>query len=46
MTKDKEIPRKQIKIEYSKEEIDGIKRLKEENYWLQMEIDFIKKRWN
>ena len=44
MTKDKEIPKKRIKREYSKEEIDEIKRLKEENYWLQMEIDFIKKK--
>ena len=44
MTKDKETPKQQIKREYSEEEIDEIRRLKEENYWLQMEIDFIKKK--
>lgn len=44
MTKDKETPKKQIKKEYSKEEIDEIIRLKDENYWLQMEIDFLKKK--
>ena len=44
MTKDKKKPKEQVKREYSKEEIDEIKRLKEENYWLQMEIDFIKKK--
>ena len=44
MTKDKKTPKKQFKKEYSEEEIDEIKRLKEENYWLQMEIDFLKKK--
>lgn len=44
MTKDNKLPKKQLKKEYSKEEIDEIKRLKEENYWLQMEIDFLKKK--
>ena len=46
MTKDNKLPKKQLKKEYSKEEIDEIKRLKDENYWLQMEMDFLKKRWN
>ncbi len=44
MTKDKKTPKKQIKKEYSEEEIDEIKRLKEELYWAQMEIDFLKKK--
>lgn len=44
MTKGKGIPKKQCKKEYSGEEIDEIKRLKDENYWLQMEIDFLKKK--
>ena len=44
MTKDNKLPKKQLKKEYSEEEIDEIKRLKEENYWLQMEIDFLKKK--
>ena len=44
MTKDKKTPKKQFKKEYSEEEIDEIKKLKEENYWLQMEIDFLKKK--
>lgn len=44
MTKDNKLPKKQLKKEYSKEEIDEIKRLKDENYWLQMEIDFLKKK--
>ena len=44
MTKDNKLPKKQLKKEYSKEEIDEIKRLKDENYWLQMEIDFFKKK--
>lgn len=34
------------KKQYSEEEIDEIKKLKEEYYWTQMEIDFLKKRWN
>lgn len=46
MTKDNKLPKKQPKKEYSEEEIDEIKRLKEELYWAQMEIDFLKKRWN
>ena len=44
MTKVNKLPKKQLKKEYSEEEIDEIKRLKEENYWLQMEIDFLKKK--
>ena len=44
MTKDKKTQKKQIKKEYSEEEIDEIKRLKEELYWAQMEIDFLKKK--
>lgn len=44
MTRDNKLPKKQLKKEYSEEEIDEIKRLKEENYWLQMEIDFLKKK--
>ncbi len=44
MTKDKKTPKKQIKREYSEEEIDEIKKLKEELYWAQMEIDFLKKK--
>ena len=44
MTKDKNTPKKHVKKEYSSEEIDEIKRLKDENYWLQMEIDFLKKK--
>lgn len=44
MTKDKKTPKKQIKKEYSEEEIDEIKKLKEELYWAQMEIDFLKKK--
>lgn len=44
MTKDNKLPKKQLKKEYTEEEIDEIKMLKEENYWLQMEIDFLKKK--
>lgn len=44
MTKDNKLAKKQLKKEYTEEEIDEIKRLKEENYWLQMEIDFLKKK--
>ncbi|XLX17285.1 helix-turn-helix domain-containing protein [Helcococcus ovis] len=44
MTKDTKLPKKQLKKEYSEEEIDEIKRLKEELYWAQMEIDFLKKK--
>lgn len=44
MTKDKKTPSKQLKREYSEEEIDEIKKLKEELYWTQMELDFIKKK--
>ncbi len=44
MTKDNKLPKKQLKKEYSEEEIDEIKRLKEELYWAQMEIDFLKKK--
>ena len=44
MTKDKKTPKKHVKKEYSSEEIDEIKRLKDENYWLQMQIDFLKKK--
>ena len=46
MTKDNKAAKKQLKKEYSEEEIDEIKRLKEELYWAQMEIDVLKKRWN
>ena len=42
MTKNNE----QVKKEYSKEEIDEIAELKDKLYWAQMEIDFLKKRWN
>ena len=38
--------KEQVKKEYSKEEIDGIAELKDKLYWAQMEIDFLKKRWN
>ena len=44
MTKDIKAPNKHVKKEYSSEEIDEIKRLKDENYWLQMQIDFLKKK--
>ena len=44
MTKDNKTPKKQIKKQYSEEEIDEIKKLKEELYWAQMEIDFLKKK--
>lgn len=40
MTKDKKTPKK----EYTEEEIDEINKLKEELYWTQMEIDFLKKK--
>ncbi|MFM1581854.1 transposase [Helcococcus bovis] len=43
-TKDNKLSQRQLKKEYSEEEIDEIKKLKEENYWLQMEIDFLKKK--
>lgn len=43
MTKDNKLPKKQLKKEYSKEDIDEIKKLKEELYRAQMEIDFLKK---
>lgn len=44
MTKNKN--NEQVKKEYSKEEIDEIAELKDKLYWAQMEIDFLKKRWN
>lgn len=44
MTKDNRLPKKQLKKEYTEEEIDEIKRLKEDLYWAQMEIDFLKKK--
>ena len=44
MDKDNKLPKKQPKKEYSEEEIDEIKKLKEELYWAQMEIDFLKKK--
>lgn len=46
MTKDKNRNKEQVKKEYSKEEIDEIAELKDKLYWSQMEIDFLKKRWN
>ena len=44
MTKKKLKSKQDVKKEYSEEEIDEIRRLKDENYWLQMEIDFLKKK--
>lgn len=47
MPKDKEknkLDKKQDNKEYSQEEIDEIKMLKDQIYWLQMENDIIKKR--
>lgn len=37
-------PRQKVKKEYSEEEIDEIQKLKEELYWTQMELDFVKKK--
>ena len=44
MSKDKKTPKKHVKKEYSKEEIDEIAELKDKLYWAQMEIDFLKKK--
>ncbi len=37
-------PDKTNKKEYSIEELDRMKELEEENYWLKMEVDFLKKK--
>ena len=44
MAKDKNKEKKQVKKEYSKEEIDEIAELKDKLYWAQMQIDFLKKK--
>ena len=44
-TKKNKNPKEQsVKKEYTPEEIDRIKQLEEENYWLQMEVDILKKK--
>ena len=43
MSKDKNKEKGQVKKEYTKEEIDEIVELKDQLYWAQMQIDFLKK---
>lgn len=44
MSRNKRTSKIQVKKNYDIEELDEIKRLKDELYWTQMELDFIKKK--